>query len=24
MGDGKVAAHGIDAFLKDKTPKHRA
>ena len=24
MGDGKVAAHGIDEYLKNKTPKHPA
>jgi glutamate synthase (NADPH) small chain len=24
MGDGKVAAHGIDDYLKNKTPKHKA
>jgi glutamate synthase (NADPH/NADH) small chain len=23
MGDGKVAAHGIDEYLKNKTPKHK-
>ena len=24
MGDGKVAAHGIDDYLKGRTPKHKA
>jgi glutamate synthase (NADPH/NADH) small chain len=24
MGDGKVAAHGIDEYLRNRTPKHKA